>query len=62
MTVQVLFRDEIVDVEIDGVFIEPDINFQCVEWHFSDPSLRDIEVTDAEEASILEALWDSRLW
>lgn len=60
MTVQVLFRGEMRDVCIEAFVREPDIGYECVEWHFLDEELKDVSVTDEEEAEIIEALWEFR--
>lgn len=56
--VEITFRDQQVEVVIDQVIVEPEVNYTCIEWHFEDQAMNDLELTNEEEDNIQDLLWN----
>lgn len=48
----VQFRGQETDIEIDKYDDDPETNSFVIEWHFVDPLLQGVELTDQEEADV----------
>lgn len=58
--VQITFRGEERTVFIEQFIEERHTNYYCVEWHFLDPELNLLELTNQEEDDIQDELWEYR--